>query len=194
LDNRIDAVLDGGATAVGLESTVAEVVDDGVIINRPGAVDPDAVESEAGIGWVRTYQPEPQQRAPQSLPSPGVGLRHYAPRARLLLVGGIAADALSRQRQPLELSLVTPIDQATDATSKVGVMLPDGWDASCAAVVYRWGDWNNGEMLAHRLFSGLRELDDAGATTIICPIPEMPGIGEAIRDRLAKAAMSKAGS
>jgi L-threonylcarbamoyladenylate synthase len=188
LDGRIDAVLDGGPTEVGLESTVAEVVEDGVIVYRPGAVDPDAIESEAGVGWVRLYQPEPQIAAPQSLPSPGVGLRHYAPRARMVLVGGTGATALSRRRQPLELSLAEPIDEATDANGKVGVMLPDGWDASSAEAVYRWGNWSDGETLARRLFAGLRELDDAGATTIICPVPEMSGIGDAIRDRLTKAA------
>ena len=187
LDGRIDAVLDGGPTAVGVESTVAEVTDDGVIVYRPGAVYPDNIESQAGIGWVRPYKAPISNVPPESLPSPGVGLRHYAPRARLILLGGVGSDALSRSIQPLELSLVSAIDAATDAVGKVGVLLPDGWDASCASAVYRWGSWNDGEELAHRLFSGLRELDDAGATTIICPVPEMPGIGDAIRDRLAKA-------
>jgi L-threonylcarbamoyladenylate synthase len=183
LDGRIDAILDGGPTAVGLESTVAEVTDDGVVVYRPGAVDPDAIESEAGVGRVRMYQPQARPAIPQSLPSPGVGLRHYAPRARIVLVD------LVRRDQALETSLISAVDEATSDFGKVGVMLPDGWDASCAGAIYRWGDWSDGEMLARRLFSGLRELDDAGATTIICPIPELPGIGDAIRDRLAKAAM-----
>jgi L-threonylcarbamoyladenylate synthase len=43
-------------------------------------------------------------------------------------------------------------------------------------------------MLARRLFSGLRELDAAGATVILCPLPEERGIGVALRDRLLKAA------
>lgn len=192
LDGRIDAVLDGGPTTVGVESTVAEVTDDGVIVYRPGAVDPDDIESEAGIGWVRPYKAPVSNATPESLPSPGVGLRHYAPRAKLILVGGIGSTALSRSKQPVELSLVNTIDAVTDADQKIGVLLPNGWDASCAAAVYRWGSWNDGEELAQRLFSGLRELDDAGATRIVCPVPEMPGIGDAIRDRLAKAAMPRA--
>ena len=67
-------------------------------------------------------------------------------------------------------------------------MLPDGWNPSCAQLTYRWGPWRDGETLARRLFAGLRELDDRGATIILCPVPIIPGIGEAIRDRLMKAA------
>lgn len=188
LDGRIDAVLDGGPTTVGVESTVAEVVDDGVIVYRPGGVEVDDIESEAGIGWVRPYQASESEAAPQSLPSPGVGLRHYAPQAKLVLVGGVDSYAIARKSRPLEMSLVDAIDEATTLEGKVGVLLPSGWDASCAEVVYRWGSWNDGNELAHRLFSGLRDLDDRGATIIVCPVPEMGGIGDAIRDRLLKAA------
>ena len=188
LDGRIDAVLDGGPTAIGVESTVAEVVDDGVIVYRPGGVEVDDIESAPGIGWVRPYQAPESEVEPQSLPSPGVGLRHYAPQAKLLLVGGLGSEAISRRSGTVELSLIDVIDAATTLESKVGVLLPNGWDASCAEVVYCWGNWNDGDELAQRLFSGLRELDDRGATIIVCPVPEMGGIGEAIRDRLLKAA------
>jgi L-threonylcarbamoyladenylate synthase len=74
---------------------------------------------------------------------------------------------------------------------RVGVMLPDGWDASGAAAVYEWGPWGDGEVLARRLFAGLRELDEVGVAVIVCPVPEMGGIGAAIRDRLEKAARVK---
>ena len=65
-------------------------------------------------------------------------------------------------------------------------MLPDGWEPSCASAVYRWGSWGDGEILARRLFSGLRALDDAGATTIICPVDATPATP--IADLLALAA------
>jgi L-threonylcarbamoyladenylate synthase len=89
------------------------------------------------------------------------------------------------------LALISAIDGASEPDRKVGVMLPHGWDASRAPFVYPWGPWGDGEVLARRLFSGLRELDEAGASVIVCPIPEMDGIGEAIRDRLKKAAREK---
>lgn len=184
LDGRIDAVLDGGPTTVGVESTVAGVDEQGVVIYRAGAVDPRELSDLA----VRSYVAEGGVRAPQSLPSPGVGMRHYAPRARLMLVGGTGAEAISRRRNPLELSLIDAIAAAPGDPQTVAVMLPDGWKCSGVEMAFPWGPWGDGEVLARRLFAGLRALDDAGASVILCPVPEMGGIGEAIRDRLEKAA------
>jgi L-threonylcarbamoyladenylate synthase len=73
----------------------------------------------------------------------------------------------------------------------VGVMLPQNFEAGTlagTALKYDWGNWENQEELARKLFDGLRELDASGAATILCPVPEEKGIGAAIRDRLLKAA------
>jgi L-threonylcarbamoyladenylate synthase len=191
LDGRIDAVLDGGPTSVGVESTVLEVTKDGIVIYRPGAIDFGLLDSFNDVGWVRNYVAPELRAAQETLPSPGVGQRHYAPHARLVLVGGISQEAISRRSGRLESALVPAIDEAFDLDATVGVMLPDGWDASCASAVFRWGAWGEAEVLAQRLFAGLRELDDEGATVIVCPVPEMGGLGEALRDRLEKAARTK---
>ena len=189
LDGRIDAVLDGGATEVGVESTVAEVVEHGdIVVYRAGGVDLHGSDSTA---WVRLSEAAARSdAAPESLPSPGLGMRHYAPRARLVLVGGFGQAALSRLRSPLELGLVAPIDEAM-GTGRVGVMLPDGWNRGAAEAVFAWGPWENAEVLARRVFAGLRALDDESVQVIVCPVPEMDGLGEAIRDRLGKAARVK---
>lgn len=188
LDGRIDAILDGGPTSVGVESTVIGRSHDGSrwTIYRPGGVSKEKLESICGSGNMEIFRPAETNQTPQSLPSPGIGIRHYAPRARLVLVSEI-----SRLSRPVELALVPAIDAASESGHKVGVMLPDGWDASYAELVYRWGPWGDGAVLARRLFAGLRELDEAGASVIICPVPEMAGIGEAIRDRLKKASREK---
>ncbi len=186
LDGKIEAVLDGGSTTVGLESTVAEITSQGVRIYRPGAIDRQMLETV--VDYAEIFVPgELSPSAPEALPSPGVGLRHYAPRARLVLVEA-GYSAAERADRPLQLALVRSIDQAFDGAGTIGVMLPEGWDGSCAQRVYRWGPWQEPERLAQRLFAGLRELDDAGASTIVCPVPEVSGVGEAIRDRLHKAA------
>ena len=188
LDGRIDAVLDGGPTRVGVESTVIGRSEDGLrwVMYRPGGVSKEMLESVCGAGSVEMFRPAEMMGAPESLPSPGVGMRHYAPHARLVL-----AQEISRYRGPVEQALIPVIEEVSEAGVKIGVMLPDGWDSSCAAFVYRWGPWSDGETLARRLFAGLRELDEAGASVIVCPVPEMGGIGEAIRDRLRKAAQVK---
>jgi len=168
LDGRIDAVLDGGPTRVGVESTVLDVRE--MAIYRPGAVTAAMVSRVLG-GEVRVLDKAAvADRA--ALASPGMGMRHYAPRARLELVRGQA-----------ELLL----EVAQHAPWEVGVMLPEGWDAGAARAVFRWAPWGDAEILARRLFAGLRMLDDREVVAIVCPVPEMGGLGEALRDRLDKA-------
>jgi L-threonylcarbamoyladenylate synthase len=186
LDGRIDAVLDGGATTVGLESTVIGPAEDGLgwVLYRPGGVSWERLEGVCGS--VRVYRAAPTTQVPESLPSPGVGMRHYAPRARLVLVSGLSERMVASGD-----GLVAAIDVASADGQRIGVMLPEGWNAASAGLVYRWGPWGDGELLARRLFAGLRELDEAGAAVIVCPVPEMGGIGMAMRDRLEKAARVK---
>jgi L-threonylcarbamoyladenylate synthase len=194
LDGRIDAVLDGGATTVGVESTVLDV--GRMLIYRPGAVTAEMIS--AVIGEVRVFAggaiDEAEgvigEAAPESLPSPGVGLRHYAPRARLVLVES-------------EEELRETTAHLTGSGERVGIMLPDGWGFGLGLGLgsgsglglktpeFRWGPWGNEEVLARRLFAGLRELDESGVGVIVCPVPEAGGLGDALRDRLQKAARKK---
>jgi len=175
MDGRIDAVLDGGATRVGVESTVLDVA--ARAIYRPGAVTAAMIERAIGdkvrLGPAAAVAPG---AAPEALPSPGMGMRHYAPRARLVLVAG--------QEEMLR-------EIAKHSAAEVGVMLPDGWDAGGAGTVFRWGTWKDAETLARLLFAGLRVLDAHGVKAIVCPLPTMDGLGEALRDRLEKAARTK---
>ena len=93
LDGRIDAVLDAGPTEHGVESTVLDPCQSPMMIYRPGAVTVAQIREIAGrwrcIARARLLETKPRE----ALPSPGVGLRHYAPRARLVLVEG-ALDEL----------------------------------------------------------------------------------------------------
>jgi len=168
LDGRIDAVLDGGATEVGVESTVLDV--GAMAIYRPGAITAAMMASMLGCE-VRVVGSVVEDTA-GGLASPGMGMRHYAPRARLVLV----ADQAEMLRA------------IGEAGPEVGVMLPDGWDAGDAGAIFRWGTWGAAEVLARWLFAGLRMLDERGVTVIVCPVPEMGGLGEAVRDRIEKAA------
>jgi L-threonylcarbamoyladenylate synthase len=71
---------------------------------------------------------------------------------------------------------------------QVGVMLPAEVAAPAgAAAVVAWGRWSAPEEMARELYAGLRALDGAGCTVILCPLPPADGIGAAIRDRLEKA-------
>ncbi len=179
LDGRIAAVLDGGATEVGLESTVIGLEEDAILIYRAGAITAEMLAEVAGP--TRSYVPASSFHEPvESLPSPGVGIRHYAPRARLILV--------EPNPSAPEHSLLDELQRNRVPGVSVGAMLPDGWAVLPGTRFFAWGPWDDPAMLASRLFAGLRFLDDHGAETIVCPIPSAEGIGAAIRDRLEKAA------
>lgn len=152
LAGRVDLVLDGGASPIGLESTIVAVDDAGAAtLLRPGAISRDAIE--AIIGPLAAS-------APHTIAAPGMMESHYAPRARLRL----DADA--------------PI--AGEAYLAFGAPAPAG-----GATLSARGDLVEA---AANLYAALRALDASGAETIaVAPIPTS-GLGEAIRDRLARAA------
>jgi L-threonylcarbamoyladenylate synthase len=178
LDGRIDAVIDAGPTEHGVESTVLDPCQTPMLIYRPGAV--TGVQIRYTAGAVEIYRDDGTLHAKprQALPSPGLGMRHYAPKARLVLLECELAEMAARLAG---LVLDLPEEQ-------VGVMLPAKVAApEGSAAVFAWGSWNDAEELAHRLYAGLRALDAAGCTVILCPVPPTEGIGAAIRDRLRKA-------
>ncbi len=173
LDGRIDAVLDGGATEVGVESTVFDPASG--MIYRPGAITAAMIAESTGKP-VTIYQAVRGGQQPEALPSPGVGLRHYAPKATLILVSD---EEEMQERVGKQLGLA----------HRVGVMLPAGWASPPGAVVFRWAGWKDAAGLARLVFAGLRELDGAGVEAIVCPLPSAgQGLGLALRDRLEKAA------
>jgi len=73
---------------------------------------------------------------------------------------------------------------------RVGVMLPADVElpGPRSAVVFPWGHWSAPEEMARDLYAGLRKLDAEECTIVLCPVPPPGGIGDAIRDRLRKAA------
>jgi L-threonylcarbamoyladenylate synthase len=176
LDGRIDAVLDGGPTNVGVESTVFDLA--ARAIYRPGAVSAAMISRVIGIDVnVVSGTERSSGAAPEALPSPGMGMRHYAPQARVVLVDGQKEMMAEIARHP---------------AAEVGVMLPDDWEWGAAAMQFRWGPWNNAEILARLLYFGLRLLDERGMKVIVCPVPTMEGgLADALRDRLEKAARAQ---
>ena len=189
LDGRIDAVIDAGATRHGVESTVLDPNQSPMMIYRPGAVTAQEIRAVAGpVEFFKEAGP-PRGSAPEALPSPGVGLRHYAPRAKLILVEGALADlperlaAAAKRYSGVRLGVMLPAE-----LEKAGV-----WSLT-SAVVFSWGRWSAPEELAERLYAGLRTLDVEGCEVILCPVPGGAGIGDAIRDRLRKAAAPHEGT
>jgi L-threonylcarbamoyladenylate synthase len=178
LDGRMDAILDGGPTPHGVESTVLDPCQSPMVIYRPGAITAEQIRKVAGE--VVLFRGEETPGDPQALPSPGVGLRHYAPRAKLVLIEA------SIEELPCKLA-----DTASQyRNERVGIMLPADLEVPDApgATIFAWGRWSAPEEMARDLYAGLRELDSRGCAVVLCPVPPHTGIGVAIRDRLGKAA------
>jgi L-threonylcarbamoyladenylate synthase len=186
LDGKIDAVLDAGPAKHGLESTVLDPNQNPMMIYRPGAITASQIREVAGPVDTLNDKILPTAAAREALPSPGVGLRHYAPRARLILVEGTLSELPGRLAQAAR----------AHERQRLGVMLPaemanvDLGTPLRAGIEFAWGRWSAPQELAEKLYAGLRALDAQACDVILCPMPEPGGIGDAIRDRLRKAAHS----
>jgi len=178
LGGRIDAVLDAGPCEVGVESTILDITQWPPVLLRRGGLTREVIEEALGCR-LEIYSPPPADKyakdePPESLPAPGAGIRHYAPRARLVLAG------------PSESELASAIGEC-GGENKLGVMLPSRWHAQ-RGITFDWGTWGTWEQQAARLFAGLRWLDAQGVDVIIAPLPPEEGLASAIRERLMKAA------
>lgn len=160
LSGRVDLILDGGATALGLESTIVACVGDTPALLRPGGLAREEIEAELGAPLAT---PQPNANAPAS---PGQLASHYAPRARLRL----------------DIEAVKP----GEALLAFGRERPRGTELAKAAL--NLSPAADVIEAAANLFSHLRALDQSGAATIAVMRVPHEGLGEAINDRLARAA------
>jgi L-threonylcarbamoyladenylate synthase len=183
LDRRIDAILDAGPTKHGVESTVLDPTQSPMVIYRPGAITEEQIRAVAGPVTIFHSKKPLAAAPPEALPSPGVGIRHYAPRASLYLIDAPFANL---SRSLVEAAALHP-------KKRIGLLLPaeltrDAHLIRLRVEIFPWGRWSAPEELAHNLYAGLRALDSLGCSVILCPLPPAEGIGAALRDRLRKAA------
>lgn len=165
LGESVAEVIDIGPSPVGVESTIVAVLDEVPVLLRPGGVPRAAIEAVLGR---RLADPAPavEARADTAPLAPGMLTSHYAPRALVRL------DA--REVRPGE------------ALMTFAGLRPPGSDG--AKAVFDLSPSGDLAEAASRLFRALRELDGLGATGIaVVPIPT-EGLGEAIADRLRRAA------
>jgi L-threonylcarbamoyladenylate synthase len=186
LDGRIDLVIDGGATAIGVESTIIDLTVLPPVIRRPGGVSSDAL---------RRIVPDVQLTSAvlspgQAQPSPGQLSRHYAPRARMILYVGDLPAVTAR--------VADDVRAAVAAGHRVGVLGPEEDLRELAprlaavagrgrVVTARCGSRADRDDAARQLFVALRALDDDNVDVIYATVPAGDGINTAIVDRLTRA-------
>ncbi|MEO7963270.1 MAG: L-threonylcarbamoyladenylate synthase [Gemmatimonadaceae bacterium] len=170
LGERVDMVIDGGESSVGIESTVVDVSGDCPILLRPGGLSRATIEKV--VGPIAVVEQNPVGDAPR--PAPGMVERHYAPNARIVFLDAGDGDEALRQLQ-----------SRREHGERVGVVaynraIPDG-EVTCRLPADAAG-------YAKRLYAALHTLDDASCSTIL--IERVPSGSEwdAVADRLRRAA------
>jgi L-threonylcarbamoyladenylate synthase len=176
LGDDVDYVLDGGPCDVGVESTIVDLSRDRAALLRPGGLAREAIEAITG----------PLAAADAAAPAaPGTLASHYAPRARVI--------AVAPQEVPAAVAGVRAQDGASQRTLasgvRIAVLAPAGAFAAwpgLPAEVYPLPDDAAG--MARALYAALRDLDAAGVDVVIAALPPTAGLGEAVGDRLLRAA------
>ena len=164
LDGRIDLIVDGGAVAVGVESTIVGCFDAPMLL-RPGGLPREEIERVLGRALLQP--PEDADNDTGQPLAPGMLASHYAPR--------------------------TPVRLNADGSRPASVLAfgPDPWRERCGDIVMNLSARGDLNEAAANLFGYLRALDTRGARAIaVMPVPHH-GLGEAINDRLRRAAMGR---
>lgn len=180
LNGRVPLILDGGLVGIGIESTIIDLTEEVPMILRPGYITrkmlEDVLDSEVRIDPAIIASDSAQKPK-----APGMKYRHYAPKAELVLVEG------DTDRVTAEINRLVCQRQAEGR--KVGVIATEetknGYLADCVMSI---GAREDEDAIARHLYKMLRELDDCGMDAIYSESFATPRIGQAIMNRLLKAA------
>lgn len=179
LGGLIPVILDGGEVGIGIESTIVDMTEEVPMILRPGYITKAMLEKVIG-----TVETDPGIIASDSgirPKAPGMKYRHYAPKADLVVIDG-AKDAVIEK-----INSLTGEMQSKGKT--VGVIGTDETvRAYCGDFVLSIGAREDEDAIARHLYQILREFDEAGADIIYSESFQTPRIGQAIMNRLLKAA------
>ena len=171
LGDRVDVILDGGATDVGIESTVVDVMSPRVTVLRPGMITPAEIERVLGEPVATLSEANAGEHA---RPSPGMLDRHYAPRGIVRLFDESELEQVAREAEAARAS-----GEVVGAIT-IGRAVPN---VATSVVLPR-----EARAYARQIYGALHQLDDAGCTRLFIErVPDEPA-WRALADRLARAA------
>ncbi len=182
MNGKIDMILDGGAVGIGVESTIIDVSGEEPVILRPGAVTQEMASSILGqeihLDPAIASGPMKAEVKPKA---PGMKYKHYAPNAELTLVEGEMEDVVKTINRLTEEKLSEDFRVGIICTEETKDSYPHG-------IVRSLGSRTKEETIAHSLYSVLREFDDLEADYIYSESFSKDHLGQAIMNRLVKAA------
>ena len=172
-------IIDGGNVEIGVESTIVDMTVEPPMILRPVAITKEMLEEVIGeVAVDRTTLSETSDAAPKA---PGMKYRHYAPKAQLVIVNGAPLEAVKAIRQLAYEQMRRGNQVGIIATSETADLYTNG-------IVKSIGTRANENSIAKNLYKVLREFDDEEVAYIFSEAFAVEGIGNAIMNRLIKAA------
>ena len=173
MQGRIAAVCDGGNCEFGVESTVISLATEVPTLLRPGSITKEQLESVLGEVLVDNAVLHPLKEG-ETVSSPGMKYRHYAPKAKITIVRGDANAFRAFMKEE---------DHKTDFAlcfEEDVPFMPKNY--------VTFGSENDPLSQTNRLFEALRELDERGAERVWAREPSTEGVGLAVCNRLYRAA------
>lgn len=180
LDGKIEMILDGGSVGIGLESTIVDLTEGKPTILRPGYITQEMLEQalETEVDVDRTLLDADCGQAPKA---PGMKYRHYAPSGALTIVSG--------KSERVTETIIKLAQEKMKVGEKVGIICTDEtktlYRADCIESV---GARTDEEAIARHLYAILRRFDSEHVTCIYSEAFSDKGIGQAVMNRLLKAA------
>ena len=175
LDGKIDAMIDGGSCEIGIESTVVIPMGERSLrLLRPGAITPQMLENKGFEVEIDKHILTPVAEG-TCVASPGMLYKHYAPKAKMVLVRGQDEKVIEYIR-------------LKSKESNIGVLCFDGESKlfDCTAIEY--GVPDNPLTLSAKLFDALREFDKTQVNIIYARVADPYGVGLGIYNRMLRAA------
>ena len=186
LSGKIEAILDGGAVDIGLESTIVDLTEDVVTILRPGFINMDMLRKVVGEvrmdpGIVYNDKGTTSGAKPKA---PGMRYKHYAPKGDLTIISGEEDTVVGKINQLTIEALKEGKKVGIIATSETADRYPEG-------EVLVIGNRSDESSIAHNLYDILRRFDELSVDLIYSESFATPKMGQAIMNRLLKAAGQK---
>ena len=182
LQDKIEMILDSGSVGIGLESTIVDLTEEVPVILRPGYITEEMLTKVLGnIAVDQTILGSASGVKPKA---PGMKYRHYAPKGDLAIVTGETEKVISYINEQLK--------EKMDAGYKVGVIGTDETIARYLPCAHKnVGKRADEDSIAHNLYEILREFDEEKIDFMYSESFDTSGMGQAIMNRLLKAAGHK---
>lgn len=180
LDSRIPYILDGGACAVGVESTVVDGLVSPPMLLRPGGISAEQIREVGGGDWANVVLAKKTAGKTEAVKTPGMKYRHYSPTARVVLFVGCGNGRSAVQEYVASHLGVTALLRAGRFSSAADIGIEVAAD-ECMG--------KSAAEVAQNLFRLLRDVDGMGVDQILVEGVDESGDGLAVMNRLSKAAM-----